>query len=292
MSLIDGLEHIVRENEPLAPFTKLNLGGVAEFFAEPTSVDELAVLTKRFHDAEKSVRLIGGGSNIVVRDEGVSGLVVHLDAPAFNRIEVDGDCLIVGGGTRLSHFVATAVREGFAGPENLVGVPGTIGGALHGNSSAHGVGIGSWLASADVLTRSGAQSTRTRDSISFSYRQSSLNELAILSARFEFEREDPAVLTRQMQKLWIVRRASQPLSDEYAAFVFKDHGGDSAAQLIDDSGLKGTKVGNVEISDRNSNYFVAHSGATSKDFIRLMDLVKSRVLETLGIELEPVVQIW
>jgi UDP-N-acetylmuramate dehydrogenase len=292
VSLISGFEHIVRENEPLVPFTRLKLGGVAEYFAEPTTIDELVALVKRFFENEIEIRVIGEGTNLLVRDEGVSGLVLQLSAPAFCTIDIQDTTVVTGGGTRISHFVASTVREGLAGPEQLVGIPGTIGGALHNNTGANGVGIGSWLESAEVLTRAGQLVTREKDSLTFSYHQSSLSELAILSARFKLEKEDAAALTKQMQKLWIVRRASQPLSEENATYIFQDHGGDAAADLIDRAGLKGTRVGNVEISDQNPNFFVAQPGATSTDVLRLIELVKTQVADRLDVQLENAIQVW
>ncbi len=291
MSIISGFEHIVRENQSLAPYTRLKLGGVAEFFAEPTTQDELVGLVKRFDQHQQPIRLIGSGSNVVIRDEGVPGLVLHLSAPCFCEISVDDNRIIAGGGTKLSHFVSTAVREGLAGPENLVGIPGTIGGALHGNTGAHGVDIGSWVQNARVLTRAGEIIERDRDAVAFSYRQSSLNELVILKATFQFERESSELLTRQLQKLWIVRRASQPIS-ENAIYVFKDDGVETASELIDRAGLKGMQVGEVEISDRDANLFVVQPGATSQDVLRLIDLVKNQVHDRLGVEIQPAVQIW
>ena len=291
-SLLSGFEHVVRENEPLAPFTRLNVGGVAEYFAEPTSLDELVGLVKRFSSSQLPVRLIGGGSNILVRNQGVPGLVLHLSAPAFCQIEIKGNRMHCGGGVGLSHFVSTAVREGFSGPEQLVGIPGTIGGALHANTSAHGVDIGSWVRSAKVLNRKGEIGTRTADSITFSYGSSSLTELVILEAELEFEKEDINLLTRQMQKLWIVRRSTRPLSERNAAYMFHDHGGETASSLIDRAGLKGTQIGRVEISDREPNVFITHPGATADEVIRLMELVQSQVMERLEIKLESAVIIW
>ncbi len=292
MNLIADFEHIVRENEPLAPYTRLKIGGPAEYFAEPTTVSELEGLIKRFSENNLPIRLLGGGTNLLIRDEGVSGLVIQLSAPEFCSISIEGNTMKVGGGTNISHFISSAVREGFSGPEQLVGIPGTVGGALHNNTGAQGVDIGTWVQSAEVLTRGGERLTRERDALSFSYRQSSLSELVILGAKFEFELEDASELTKRLQKLWIVRRASRPLSDENATYIFKDHGGDSATKLIDAAGLKGTKVGNVEISDQNSNFFVARPGATSSDLLRLMDLVKTQVAERLEIHLEPAIQVW
>ncbi len=292
MSLITGFEHIVRENEPLAPFTRLHIGGVAEYFAEPTTKEELVALVKRFAENGLPVRLMGAGTNLLIHTQGIPGLVLHLSAPAFGQIDVRDNTITAGGGARLSHFVATAVREGLTGPQHLVGITGTIGGALHANTSAVGFDIGSWVQSAEVLNRSGELVTHEKENMSFSYRQSSLSELAILSATFQFDSESAEALTKQMQKLWIVRRAAQPASDIRAAYVFKDHGGDTASRLIEQAGLKGTRVGEVEICDRDPNFFIAHEGATADDFIRLIDLVKTRVQDQQEIELQTAIGIW
>ena len=292
MELTEGFEHIVRKNEPLAGLTRLRLGGVAEYFAEPTNVDELVGLIKRFNEHELPIRMIGNGSNIVIRDEGVPGLVIHLSAPEFCKIEVNGNKISAGGGTQLSHFVSTAVREGLSGPENFAGLPGTVGGALHSNADANGVSIGTWVQSAMVVTRTGEVLARSRNEMNFAYRQSSLSELAIVSAEFEFEQESADELTKRLQKLWIVQRANQPSYAENAAYIFKDHGGESASKLIEQAGLKGTRVGDVEISERDANYFVAGPNATCDEVVRLVELVRSQVNERLEIDLQPGITIW
>ena len=292
MSLISGFEDIVKENQPLAPYTRLKLGGVAAYFAQPQTREQLMGLVKRFSDDELPIRLIGAGSNTLIRNQGVGGLVINLSSPLFCNLEISGDTIIAGGGVKLVDFVANAVKEGFNGPQHLVGIPGTIGGALRNNTSAVGFDIGTWVQSVDVMTRSGELITYQRDDLSFSYRQSSLTDLIILSATFKFDRESPETLTKQMQKLWIVRRAAQPPTDSRSAYVFKDHGGETATDLIDQAGLKGTRVGDVEICDRDPNYFIANDNATAEDFLKLIELVKTQVHEQLEIQLEPSIGIW
>lgn len=292
MSLLDGFQHIVRESEPLAPFTRLHIGGAADYFAEPTNRDELIGLVKRFSENELPVRLIGSGSNLLVSDDGVRGLVIHLSSPEFGQIDVLPQGLRAGGGARLSHFVSTAVREGFAGPEQLVGLPGTIGGALHNNTSAHGVDIGTWVRRAEVLTRAGEVRQREADSMSFSYRRSSLSELVILNAEFEFEAEDPAVLTKVMQKLWIVRRSSQAGPDLPSAYMFQDSGSETASELIQRADLKGLRVGHVALLESDPNFFVVEPGATSQQVRELIQQVQQGVAERLEVELQLAIQIW
>jgi UDP-N-acetylmuramate dehydrogenase len=291
-AMFNGFEKIVREAEPLAPHTWFHLGGPAEYFAEPHTVEELAALVRRCHDDEVPIRILGGGSNLLVRDDGVSGVVVRLSAAPFNEISLQGQTVTAGGGARLGHIISTVVREGLAGLEPLVGIPGTLGGALHGNAGSRGGDIGQWTCRATVMTRSSEILQREREDLVFSYRQSSLDELVILGCQFQLEKEDPQELTKRMQKLWIVKKASQPLGHQSAGCIFKNPRGISAGMLIDQAGLKGTRIGGAEVSDRHANFIVTDSDATSADVLRLIELVRSRVAERLGVELETEIEIW
>lgn len=292
MTLVSGFEKIVRRQEPVADRTWLRLGGPAEFFAEPNSPDELAALVRRCRNESVPIRLIGGGSNVLIRDEGVSGMVVSLTSPDFTGIRISGSHVTAGGGARMAHTISETVRAGLAGLEPLVGIPGTIGGALHGNSGSRGGDIGQWACGATVMTRDGDIIQRHREDLLFAYRQSSLDELVILSGEFQLEPDDPVQLTKRMQKQWIIKKANHPLSHQNVACVFKNPRGMSAGMLIDQAGLKGTRVGGVEVSQRHANFIWAEKGATSQDVLRLVDLVRSRVAERLGVELETELEIW
>ena len=292
MTIVSGFEKIVRLNEPLASRTWLKLGGSAAFYAEPKSVDELAALVRRCHEEEVPIRVLGGGSNVLIRDDGVTGMVVSLSSGDFAEIRVDNRRLTAGGGATLAHAISETVRKGLAGLEPLVGIPGTIGGALHENSGSRAGDIGQWACRATVMTRNGEILQRDREDLVFAYRQSSLDELVILNAEFQLEEEDPAQLTKRMQKQWIVKKAAEPLSHQNVANVFKNPRGMSAGMLIDQAGLKGTRVGEVEISQRHANFIIAHQGATSQDALRLIDMIRSRVAERLGVELETQLEIW
>jgi UDP-N-acetylmuramate dehydrogenase len=292
MPIATGMEGIVREQEPLAPLTWFQLGGPAALYAEPTSIEELHEVVARCCHENMHVRILGGGSNILVRDEGVSGMVISLDAPCFNDVRLDGRRVIAGGAAKLAHVISAAVRHGLGGLEPLVGIPGTIGGALHGNAGGRGGDIGQWACAATVMTRTGEIVEQKRDDLVFAYRQSSLDELAILSAEFELEEDDPEQLTKQLQKLWIVKKANQPMSHERTGSIFRNPRGMSAGMLIEQAGMKGTTLGQVEVSQRHSNFIVAHEGATSQDVLKLIDLVRSRVAERLGVELETDIEIW
>lgn len=292
MALLTGFDDIVRQAEPLAPHTWFHLGGPAEYFAEPRSAEELSALVLRCEEEALPIRLLGGGSNLLVRDSGVPGMVIRLSAPEFAKIEVRDRSVVAGGGARLGHVISSSVREGLAGLETLVGIPGTIGGALHGNAGSRSGDIGQWAHRATVMTRSGEICQREREDLVFNYRESSLDELVIISAEFQLEQDDPDELTKRMQKQWIVKKASQPLSHQSAGCIFKNPRGMSAGMLVDQAGLKGTRVGGAEVSDRHANFIVAEPTATSQDVLRLIELVRSRVIERLGVELETEIQIW
>jgi UDP-N-acetylmuramate dehydrogenase len=229
---------------------------------------------------------------VLVRDEGVPGMVIRLAEAAFAEIKVAAGRLTAGGAAKLGHVISSAVREGLAGLEALVGIPGTIGGALHGNAGSRGGDIGQWTRRATVMTRSGEIIERQRDELVFAYRESSLDELAILSAEFELETEDSEELTKRMQQQWIVKKASQPLGHQSAGCIFKNPRGMSAGMLIDQAGLKGTRIGGAEVNDRHANFIVAEPGAASQDVLRLVELVRSRVADRIGIELELEIQVW
>ena len=290
MSFVSGFEHIVRDSEPLAPYTWFRMGGVAEYFAEPTSEAELSELVRRCRAEDVTIRLLGGGSNLLVRPAGVRGMVIHLATPAFGHISVTRQTATAGGGAKLGHLISTAVREGLAGLEPLVGIPGTVGAAVRGNADGGGGDIGQWIKCATVMTRSGE--IVDRDDLRFSYRQSSLDELVILRAEFELESGDSQELTKRMQKAWIAKKASQPPGNQNLGYIFKDVGGVSAANLIEQAGFRGAHVGNAIVGERDANYIVAQPGASSDDVLGLIELLRNGVSERLSVDLETQIEVW
>jgi UDP-N-acetylmuramate dehydrogenase len=292
MGPFSGFEKIVRQAEPLAMHTWFQLGGPAEYFAEPTSADQVVALVRRCHEYQVPLHLLGGGSNILVRDEGVPGLVLQLTAPAFCEIRTGKSTMTVGAGQLLGRVVTSAAHAGLAGLEVLVAIPGTVGGALRDNAGSRGEDIGQWTSEVTIITRSGEVVVRDRDDLEFGYRQSNLDEPVILSAVFELEQEDPRELARRLQKHWILRKSSHPMGHQCAGCVFKDPRGVAAGALIEQAGLKGTRIGGAVVSDRHANFIVAEPEATSSDVLRLIDMIRSQVHDRLGVELELALEIW
>ena len=292
MSLLTGFEQIVRQNEPLAMHTWLQVGGAAKYFAEPETPDQLIALIRRCHEEGVQARVLGRGSNILVREEGFKGLVIHLYAPVFANIRIEDRSVIAGGGALLGRVVTTTVHRGLAGLETLIGIPGTVGGALHGNAGTRGGSIGQWTIQATVVSVTGEVFQRQADELEFGYNQSSLDELVILEAACQLDSDNTQELAKRMQKQWILKRASQPMGHQCAGCVFKDPRGTSAGELIDDAGLKGTRIGGAVVNDRHANFIIAEPECTSEDILRLIDLVREQVLQRMGMELELSLDIW
>lgn len=292
MASFTGFEAIVRQDEPLAMHTWFQLGGPAEYFAEPRSEDELIALVKRCAEEGVRVRVLGLGSNLLVRDEGVPGLVLRLSDPTFAEIKVQGDRITAASGARLSQVITTAVHAGLGGIETLIGIPGTLGGAMRGNAGTDATDIGQWITSATVLNEKGETAEIGPEDLVFTYRSSNLDDLIVLNAELKLEEADPHELSKRLQKQWIVRKASQPMGHQCAGCVFKNPRGMRAGQLIEDAGLKGTRIGGAVVSDRHANFIVAEPECTSADVLRLIDLIKSQVEQRLDAELELEIEVW
>ena len=293
MSSFDDFREIITASEPLAPHTWFRLGGPAQFLARPRTVDHLVGLLARCRDAEVPWKLLAGGSNVLARDAGVAGLVLHLESPAFADVTIDGPRVEAGAAVPLTALISQTARAGLAGLETLTGIPGTVGGALRGNSGGRQGSIGQFVRRATVLDASGAVQVRERDELIFSYRWSNLDEPVILSAEFELEPADPETVVRRMRRIWIIKKESQPYGHQSSGSIFKNPSPEvSAGTLIDQAGLKRMRVGGAEISDRHANYIVAQPGATAADVLALIDLVHQRVRQQFGYELELQIRIW
>jgi UDP-N-acetylmuramate dehydrogenase len=292
MSSLEQFGDLIRHDEPLAPHTWLKVGGPAQMFAEVSSINVLEKLVRAADENGVHIRVLGGGSNLLVRDEGVSGLVIQLAGDEFTGINVEGTTIRAGGAALLSNVISRAVEAGLQGLEALVGIPGTIGGAVRGNAGGRHGEIGQFVQAVTVMTARGEQFTRRGDELTFEYRFSSINELAILNVELELKPGDPNEITRRMRQLWITKKAAQPFSFQSAGCIFKNPRGLSAGSLIEQSGLKGMKVGGAEVSDRHANFIVTSSGATSADVLNLIEVIQSRVSEQHGVDLELEINIW
>lgn len=289
---IEDFSDILRRDEPLSQHTWLKLGGPAQYFVSPRTEAELLDVIRTCRSRQLPVHILGSGSNLLVREAGVQGVVVKVVEPLLGEVTVAGTSLTAGGGTLLSHVVAEAVRAGLGGIEYLVGIPGTIAGAVVGNSGGRTGDIGQLISSVKVLTQDNEVAVRRGDELSFSYRRSSIQDLLVLSATLELTRDDSEELTRRMRKNWIMKRSTQPLADQSAGCIFRNPRGLSAGALIEQCGLKGLSVGKARISERHANFIVTEAGATSKDVEQLISRIQKAVAEKFVVELELEIKVW
>jgi UDP-N-acetylmuramate dehydrogenase len=292
MALADDFPEITQRNAPLAPFTHLKIGGPAEFLVRPRTVDELRAVLTACDRQNVPVRMLGGGNNLLIRDDPVPGAVVRLTAPAFTLLEWDGKRITAGGGGQLLDLIAFSVRQGLTGLETLVGLRGTVGGSVRCNVGDRSGEVSQTVRQITVLTDAGKVQVRAREELTFAEHQSDIDEPVILSVVFEMERDDPQAVLKRMRKAWIVRKAAEPLSFQPAVRLFRDPPGQTAATLIDRAAMTKARVGGAELSERNSNYVVAHPGTTAADILNLLDHVRARVKDRTGVSLERELHVW
>lgn len=292
--LLTEFSDLIQTGEPLAMHTWFQVGGNAEYYAEPQSWETFQNLLKCCARENIPFRILGAGSNVLVRSEGVKGLVINLTEGLPQKLEVCGNTVKVSSNVPLSRLVTTSVRNGLAGLEDLIGIPGTVGAALHGNIGTNSTDIGQFLKSATIAAPDGTVTEVDASEVVFAYRQSSLSDSIILGAEFEFHEENAVELAQRMQKCWIVRKASQPLGHQGAGRIFRNvtESGESASELIERVGMSSTRVGGAMVCDRHANYIIAQPECTPNDILRLIRLIQEQVQEHTGVKLALELEIW
>jgi UDP-N-acetylmuramate dehydrogenase len=287
-----GLEEIVTENAPLAPFTWYRIGGPAKYLIRPRSAEELAEAAKRCSENEITIYVLGLGANLLVADEGVDAAVFRLDEEYWRTVKIDGPRLEVGAGADMQKLLLRAVRAGLAGIECLAGIPGTIGGGIRMNAGGKFGDIGALVQSVQVMDSNGERFERTKDDLVFDYRSTNISAPFILSTTLELEEEDPERIMRKTKEIWMYKRNTQPLNTKNCGCIFKNPRGLSAGALIDQAGLKGMRVGGAEVSDKHANFVIAHAGCKADDVMKLIKLIREKVWEKNEIHLESEVKNW
>lgn len=270
---------------PLAPLVWFKSGGTAEWLFEPADVDDLAEFLRDL-DPAVPVMALGLGSNLIVRDGGVPGVVVRL-GKAFAKVQADGQTLTCGGGASGILVSSTARDAGIAGVEFLRSIPGTVGGFVRMNGGAYGRETNDILVECDVVLRSGERVTLPVDALGYTYRHSELPEGAIVvSATFRGEPGAPAAIQAEMDRIAAAREASQPLRSKTGGSTFKNPEGDKAWRLVDAAGCRGLTRGGAQVSEKHTNFLINTGDATSADIEGLGDEVRARVKAASGVELE------
>lgn len=278
-----------RTNEPLAPRTTFRIGGPADVLVEAGAVSDLIEWTRAARQLQVPVFLLGNGSNILVSDAGIRGLVIenHCDSNSLEAVNPGTAVLRAESGAPLPGLANRLARQGWAGLEWAIGIPGTIGGAVVGNAGAHGSCIADHLVEVEVLDTGGQVRRLSKDELAFGYRQSRLKRSheVVLAARLELRHDEPKACVDRMNAFTERRRRTQPTETSVGS-IFKNPTGDYAGRLIEQAGLKGTRAGQAEISTVHANFIINRGGATATDVRELIDRVRVRVRDRFGIELE------
>jgi UDP-N-acetylmuramate dehydrogenase len=279
-----------RENEPLSRHTTMGVGGPAAVMAFPRSAEELRQTLALRHELGVPHRVLGGGSNLLVADEGLDELIVNTGG--LRRVELgEGGELRAEGGANLIRTAVRCCREGWRGLEGAVGIPGSIGGAAVMNAGAYGFSISDALAEI-VVYDEGGERADPPEGWRFHYRGSSIPEgSAVAEVTLALRPDDPARLEKEASDLARQRTRSQP-GGRNAGCIFKNPPGGSAGRIIDELKLKGTRIGGALVSPRHANFVVNDQGASARDVLELVERVRETVRKEAGVELEMEVKVW
>lgn len=281
-----------RPSDLLSHHTSLGVGGPADLvhIKDFRRLPELLALLNR---RGAPWRVLGGGSNLLVEDEGLGDVILQLGRPK-NGFTFDGQKVEVYAASNLGTMVMECAKRNLGGMEGLIGVPGTVGGALRMNAGAYGTEIGPLVRSLTVYRGSTGQIEKLNmENLRFEYRHSSFApDDIMLTVTLELPERPYSEILEEIKQFNLKRRASQPINEKSAGCIFKNPRGLSTGKMIDELGLKGTAIGGAVISERHANFVVNRHNATAADIFRLMELIRERVLKTYGVELEEEVIVW
>lgn len=293
MSLVDDLRAAspsIRLNEPLSKHTSLAIGGPADFYADVHTVGELITLRKVAQEHALPVFFLGAGSNLLVSDKGIRGLVIHLQGD-FRKAEFEGPRVTVGAGMWMPTLVKQCAERGLSGIEPLIGVPGTLGGGLVMNAGTREGCLGDAVVSVDVLDRGGRARTLNPEAFGFAYRTSNLEGAWILGAVLALKPDEPSSIMKRLEALLQYRTRTQPLATSNCGSVFKNPPEGPAAQWVEKAGFKGTAVGGARVSERHANFIINENKATASDVRELIRQIQQKVQQQFGVRLEPEVKL-
>ncbi|MHC4447908.1 MAG: UDP-N-acetylmuramate dehydrogenase, partial [Planctomycetota bacterium] len=277
-------------------------GGHADLLLLPNSLEALSTLVKRCSRSGTPLRVFGHGANLLVADEGVDGIVVSLDTPPFRQTkyrESGGQHTMQAmAGADMAKTLMDATRRGLEGLSQMAGIPASVGGAIRMNAGGAFGCIGDAVRSVTCLTKTGERVTYRADDLAFDYRTVNIAEPVILSATLNLQPTDPIALRKRVKEIFAFKKSTQPLAEHSAGCTFKNpidpetEQRVSAGKLIDEAGLKGHTIGGASVSHHHANFIVIQFPAAADDVLQLLDLIRRRVYEHAGIELEHEIVVW
>ena len=277
----------VRINEPMKNHTTFKIGGPAQYYVTPESVTQIQEVVSLCRDVNIPLHVIGNGSNILVGDDGVDGVVLAL-FNTFSDYEIKDNVITAQAGMSLIKLAVIALREGLTGLEFASGIPGSVGGAVYMNAGAYDGQMKDVVTSVTVLDEAGNIRILGRDELDMGYRTSAVakHNMIVLQVIIELKAGDKEQIKDRMNQLSELRKQKQPLEYPSAGSTFKRPEGYFAGKLIADAGLKGYSIGGAAVSEKHAGFVVNMGGATAKDVVELTDYIKKRIIEQFGVTLE------
>lgn len=281
----------IKCNESLKQYTMTKLGGNADVFVMPETEEEAADIVKYAYDNDVPLLMLGNGSNMIVRDGGVRGIVINF--AKLNRIEIDGETVIAQSGALIKDVSEQVAAQSLTGFEFACGIPGSIGGAMAMNAGAYGGEIKDVIVDCTVLTPEGKRLVLSKDELELAYRKSIIAKKGyyVLSAKFRLAKGDQEAIDAKIADLTFQRESKQPLEYPSAGSVFKRPPGYFAGKLIQDSDLQGKGVGGAEVSTKHAGFIINKNNATATDYIKTIRMVQHVVKEKYNVDLELEVKI-
>ena len=286
------ISEMFRHDVPLQKYTSFRTGGAAEIFVEPLGTSELKKVLQFCKDEQKKVFIFGKGTNLLVGDNGVKGVVIHLGGINFKNVERDGRYVLSGAGVNLTKLIRTVALSGFGGLEVLAGIPGTVGGAVMMNAGGKYGVISDTISSLTTMTFDGSIIKHMRGDIEFEYRGCNLSKQIVIEVEFHLNESKIEVVLEKMDEIYNEKQEKQPLGTLNAGSIFKNTPQYKAAELIDKASLKGLKVGGAIVSEKHANFIVNTGNATSTDILELIKIIKKTIKQKYNVSLEEEIHIW
>lgn len=286
------IDEIFRYDVPLQRYTSFRTGGTAEIFVEPADMSELKKALQFCKDERKKVFIFGNGTNLLVNDNGVKGVVIRLGGGNFRKIERNEKFVSAGAGVHLPQLIQKTALWGLGGLEVLVGIPGTVGGAVMMNAGGKYGDISETISSLTTMTFDGKITKHNREDVEFAYRGCNLSKQVVVKVEFALKESRKEEVLEKMSKIYKEKKEKQPLSTFSAGSIFKNTQHYKAAELIEKANLKGQKVGGAIVSEKHANFIVNTGNATSADILELIKIIKETIKKKYNVSLEQEIQIW
>ena len=276
----------VLENVDLKKYNTYGIGGIAKYMVFPSSEEKLIKLLDYIKNEKMSWFILGGGSNVIIPDEDYDGVIINLKE--LNNYEFDKDIINAESGISLGKLVSVMLDAGYTNLSSLMGIPGLLGGAIIGNAGAYGTSIFDYIISVKFIDEDGNIKELNKEEIKYDYRLTEFKEkkVIVLSAKIRCINGNVAEAKEKIKENLEKRKKSQPLEYKNAGSVFRNPPSHAAGYLIEHSGLKGITVGGAMVSEKHANFIINFNNATSRDIIKLVELIKSKVKEVYNVELE------